>query len=81
MPSISFDFSPTVIKKLLAENQSCERKRLDEGVEFRVRIAYPVTWYIVSVNKCPCRGFLIVAVTAVVWTAAMKMGLCVSWSA
>lgn len=33
----SFDFSPTVINKLLEESRSCDRKRLDGGVEFRVR--------------------------------------------
>lgn len=33
----SFDFSPTVIDKLVAERRSCDRKKLDEGVEFRVR--------------------------------------------
>ncbi|CAN0044779.1 unnamed protein product, partial [Hapterophycus canaliculatus] len=32
----SFDFSPTVIKKLSAESRSCDRKKLDGGVEFVV---------------------------------------------
>ncbi|CAN0178333.1 unnamed protein product [Scytosiphon promiscuus] len=31
-----FDFSPTVIEKLSAEARSCDRKKLDVGVEFMV---------------------------------------------
>ncbi|CAM9411450.1 unnamed protein product, partial [Ectocarpus sp. 12 AP-2014] len=32
----SFDFSPTVIERLLLEARSCDRKRLDAGVDFQV---------------------------------------------
>lgn len=34
----SFDFSAAVIERLQAEKESNERTRLDDGVEFRVRV-------------------------------------------
>lgn len=35
----SFDFSAAVIERLRAEKESSERTRLDDGVEFRVRVS------------------------------------------
>lgn len=62
-----------MIEKLLAENQSCERKRLDEGVDFRVGTALH-TFYS-SVHQTFCFVLfcfvLFVDAVAVFWMAAV----------